>query len=55
MNQADGVPNATLSDLEGQAIARTLVATGGNRRKAAEILGIGVKTLYRKIQEFGLQ
>jgi DNA-binding NtrC family response regulator len=31
------------------------VATGGNKRKASEILGIGLKTLYRKIQEFGLQ
>ncbi len=51
----DRAPAATLRDLERQAIARTLVATGGNRRKAAEILGIGLKTLYRKIQEFGLQ
>jgi DNA-binding NtrC family response regulator len=48
------VPGATLRDLERQTIARTLVATGGNKRKAAEILGIGLKTLYRKIQEFGL-
>ena len=46
---------ATLRDLERQAIARTLVATSGNRRKAAEILGVGLKTLYRKIQEFHLQ
>ncbi|OGK82387.1 MAG: transcriptional regulator [Candidatus Rokubacteria bacterium GWC2_70_16] len=46
---------ATLRDLERQAVLRTLVATGGNRRKAAEILGIGLKTLYRKIQEFRLQ
>jgi len=45
---------ASLRDLERQAIARTLVATNGNRRKAAEILGIGLKTLYRKIQEFEL-
>jgi DNA-binding NtrC family response regulator len=52
---SDRVPGATLRDLERQAIARTLVATGGNKRKAAEILGIGLKTLYRKIQEFGLQ
>ncbi|MEK7715792.1 MAG: helix-turn-helix domain-containing protein, partial [candidate division NC10 bacterium] len=52
---SDRAPSATLRDLERQAIARTLVATGGNKRKAAEILGIGLKTLYRKIQEFGLQ
>lgn len=51
----DRSPGATLRDLERQAIARTLVATGGNKRRAAEILGIGLKTLYRKIQEFGLQ
>jgi DNA-binding NtrC family response regulator len=47
--------NTSLRELERQAIARTLVATGGNKRKASEILGIGLKTLYRKIQEFGLQ
>ena len=51
----DRASNATLRDLERQAIARTLVATGGNKRKAAEVLGIGLKTLYRKVQEFGLQ
>jgi DNA-binding NtrC family response regulator len=51
---ADRAADASLRDLERQAIARTLVATGGNRRKAAEILGIGLKTLYRKINEFGL-
>ncbi|MFQ5829584.1 MAG: sigma-54-dependent transcriptional regulator [Candidatus Methylomirabilia bacterium] len=51
----DRFPPAMLRDLERQAIARTLVATGGNKRKAAEVLGIGLKTLYRKIQEFGLQ
>ncbi|MBI3457084.1 MAG: sigma-54-dependent Fis family transcriptional regulator [Candidatus Rokubacteria bacterium] len=54
-NSGDRPPRATLRELERQAIARTLVATGGNRRKAAAILGIGLKTLYRKIQEFGLE
>jgi DNA-binding NtrC family response regulator len=54
-DSGDRPPNTTLRDLERQAIARTLVATGGNKRKAAEILGIGLKTLYRKVQEFGLQ
>jgi len=53
-DSADRPDRATLRELERQAIVRTLVATGGNRRKAAEILGIGLKTLYRKIQEFGL-
>ncbi len=51
----DRAAGATLRDLERQTIARTLVATGGNKRRAAEVLGIGLKTLYRKIQEFGLQ
>ncbi len=54
-DSGDRVAGATLRELERQAIARTLVATGGNKRKASEILGIGLKTLYRKIQEFGLQ
>ncbi|MFQ5897621.1 MAG: sigma-54-dependent transcriptional regulator [Candidatus Methylomirabilia bacterium] len=52
---SSSAPKATLRDLERQAVARTLVATGGNKRGAAEVLGIGLKTLYRKIQEFGLQ
>jgi DNA-binding NtrC family response regulator len=51
----DRAPRTTLRDLERQAVAGTLVATAGNKRKAAEILGIGLKTLYRKIHEFGLQ
>ena len=53
-DSGDRAPRATLRELERQAVARTLLATGGNRRKAAAILGIGLKTLYRKIQEFGL-
>ncbi|MBI2218171.1 MAG: sigma-54-dependent Fis family transcriptional regulator [Candidatus Rokubacteria bacterium] len=51
----DRASSATLRELERQAIERTLVATGGNKRKTSEILGIGLKTLYRKIQEFGLR
>lgn len=51
----NGTSNATLRDLERHAIARTLVATDGNKRRTAQILGIGLKTLYRKIQEFNLQ
>jgi two-component system response regulator HydG len=35
-------------------IAETLKVTGGNREEAAEMLGIGERTLYRKIKEYGL-
>lgn len=44
----------SLNDLEKQAIQETLVETGGNREKAAKILGIGERTLYRKIKEYDL-
>ena len=44
----------SLTDLERQAIADTLSETEGNREKAAKILGIGERTLYRKIKEYNL-
>jgi two-component system response regulator HydG len=43
-----------LSELEKLFIAETLKATGGNREEAAGMLGIGERTLYRKIKEYGL-
>jgi hypothetical protein len=36
-------------------ILETLRAQDGNKSKAAEALGIGVRTLYRKIDEYGLK
>jgi len=44
---------APLADVEAAHIRRVLQAVGGNRRRAAEILGIGRRTLYRKLQEDG--
>jgi two-component system response regulator HydG len=44
-----------LADLEKQAIEETLTAVQGNREQAAKILGIGERTLYRKIKEYGLK
>ena len=38
-----------------QAIAAALDEVRGNRRKAAEMLGIGERTLYRKIAKYGLE
>jgi two-component system response regulator HydG len=43
-----------LVELERLFIGETLKATGGNREEAARILGIGERTLYRKIKEYGL-
>jgi two-component system response regulator HydG len=44
-----------LADLEKKAIQETLNAFGGNREQAARALGIGERTLYRKINEYGLK
>ncbi len=44
----------TLENMERQAIIDALDQTNGNRRKAAEILGIGERTLYRKLKLFGI-
>jgi len=44
-----------LSDLERQAIVNALAETGGNRKKTAESLGISVRTLYDKIERYGLR
>jgi two-component system response regulator HydG len=44
-----------LDKLEKEAIRQTLAMTGGNREKAANLLGIGERTLYRKLKEYGLK
>jgi len=40
---------------ERQAINKALSETGGNREKAAELLGIGRKTLYRKLRQYQIE
>ncbi|MBX6364589.1 MAG: sigma-54-dependent Fis family transcriptional regulator [Gemmatimonadetes bacterium] len=44
----------TMDDIEREAIIAALKEVRGNRRKAAEMLGIGERTLYRKIKEYGI-
>ncbi|NNF28226.1 MAG: sigma-54-dependent Fis family transcriptional regulator [Gemmatimonadetes bacterium] len=44
----------TMEEVEEAAIRLVLDQVQGNRRKAAEALGIGERTLYRKIKKFGL-
>jgi DNA-binding NtrC family response regulator len=45
-------PGMTMKDLEREAITAALKEVSGNRREAADILGIGERTLYRKIKEY---
>jgi len=44
----------TLADTEAEQIRRVLAAAGGNKSRAARILGIERKTLYRKLERIGL-
>lgn len=45
----------SLEHLEKRAIRETLKLTGGNREQAAGLLGIGERTLYRKLKEYNLR
>jgi DNA-binding NtrC family response regulator len=45
-------PGMTMAEIEKAAILAALRETKGNRRKAAEILDIGERTLYRKLKEY---
>ncbi len=47
-------PGTTLTEMERELIRRTLEHTGGNRTWSAELLAIGIRTLQRKIREYGL-
>ncbi len=46
---------AEMGDIEKQVIQATLDYTEGDKSRAARLLGIGRKTLYRKIEQFGLE
>jgi DNA-binding NtrC family response regulator len=47
-------PGMTMAQIERAAIEAALRETRGNRRKAAEILDIGERTLYRKLRDYGI-
>ncbi len=47
-------PSRTLGEMERDAIRAALVQTAGNKTQAAKLLGIGLRTLHRKVKEFGI-
>jgi len=44
----------TLEEIEKRHIEKVLQITGGNRPRAAKILGVNVSTVYRKVEKYGL-
>jgi DNA-binding NtrC family response regulator len=54
MTQAYEQPGESLADTEAEQIRKVLSATGGNKSRAAKVLGIERKTLYRKLERMGL-
>jgi DNA-binding NtrC family response regulator len=47
-------PGLTLQEMERQLLEKTLEATGGNRTRAAELMGVSLRTIRNKIREYGL-
>ena len=48
------VESLNLNDLSRQMLEKALVRNGGNRKKAAQELGISDRTLYRRLKQYGL-
>jgi DNA-binding NtrC family response regulator len=48
-----GKVGMTMEEIEKEAIGKTLEETNGNKKRAAEMLGIGLRTLYRKLESYG--
>jgi len=52
--QEDVIGEVSIADIEKEMIERTLDKFRGNRRKTAQVLDISERTLYRKINEYGI-
>lgn len=48
----EDLPAVALADVERLHIERVMTMTGGNKSRSAELLGIGLTTLYRKLEEY---
>lgn len=48
------VPGRTLAEVERDYIIATLEQNGGNQTRTAQVLQIGIATLYRKLKSYGL-
>ncbi len=53
-SKAEANDACTLDDLERRAVLQALETAGGDRQRAAKLLGIGKTTIYRKLKEYGV-
>lgn len=53
-SQQSGLTNLSLASVEKNHIQKVLQYTKGNKTKTAEVLGIGLTTLYRKMEEYNI-
>ena len=51
-DQIDSILTLPLAEIEKRHIQRVLASTGGNKTRAAGILGIDTKTLYNKLKSY---
>ncbi|OFW05358.1 MAG: hypothetical protein A3I61_05060 [Acidobacteria bacterium RIFCSPLOWO2_02_FULL_68_18] len=54
-DSAERGPRSRLQDLERDQVQRALAEADGNKLKAAELLGISRRALYRKLEKYGLE
>lgn len=54
LNSGNQGSSLNLAEIEKQHIIKVLAHAGGNKSEASRLLGIGLTTLYRKIEEYGI-
>ncbi len=51
-SDAPSIPGSTLAEIEKYSIQKTLEAVGGNRTRAAEMLGVSLRKIQYKLKEY---
>lgn len=49
------IPGSTMAEIERYAIIKTLEACGGSTARAADMLGISIRTIQYRMHQYGLR